>query len=325
MKALLCREHGPPDSLVLEDVESAALGPSEVRVRVMAAGVNFPDTLIIEGKYQYQPPLPFSPGSEIAGIVTELGAKVDRVRSGDRVIAVLGHGGLAEEVICSPSQLVPMPDDVEFTTGAALLFTYGTSHYALRDRARLTEGETLVVLGASGGVGLAAVQLGTAMGARVIAAASTEEKLAVCRAEGASETINYASEDLKTRIKELTQAEGADVVLDPVGGPYSEQAVRALGWDGRFLVIGFTAGEIPKIPLNLVLLKSCSIVGVFWGAFLQREPARNEELMAELFGWLRAGKIRPRISKTYPLEQAADALNDLAERRAVGKLVITMT
>lgn len=324
MKALVCHELGPPESLLLEEVDTPTPGPGEVRVRVKAAGVNFPDTLIIEGKYQFRPPLPFSPGSEVAGVVSEVGSKVSGFQVGDRVIGVLGHGAFAEEVLCAPSQLVPMPQDVDFATGAALLFTYGTSHYALRDRAQLQSGETLVVLGAAGGVGLAAVQLGVAMGARVIAAASTEEKLEVCRAEGASDTINYATEDLKNRIKELTAAQGADVVLDPVGGPYAEPALRALGWAGRFLVIGFTAGDIPRIPLNLVLLKSCSIVGVFWGAFLQREPERNRELMAELFGWLRDGKIRPRVSKTYTLDRAVDALKDIAARKAVGKLVITI-
>lgn len=324
MRALLCREHGPPESLALEEVPSLQPGRNEVVVSVEAAGVNFPDVLIIEGKYQYQPPLPFSPGSEIAGTVKEVGEMVDGFTRGDRVIGILGHGGFAEEVVCAPQQLVPLPDDLDFVPAAGLLFTYGTSQYALRDRARLSPGETLVVLGASGGVGLAAVQIGAAIGARVIAAASSDEKLAVCRAEGGTETINYVTEDLKSRIKELTGAAGADVVLDPVGGSYSEQALRALGWGGRFLVIGFAAGEIPRIPLNLVLLKSCSVIGVFWGAFLQREPERNRELMSELFTWVREGKVRPHITKTYPLERAAEAIRDLASRKAVGKIVITV-
>jgi NADPH2:quinone reductase len=321
MKAVLCKEHGPPDRLVVEDVPPLSAAPGQVVVSVKACGVNFPDTLIIQGKYQYQPPLPFSPGGEVAGVIKEVGAGVDGVTPGDRVIAFTGAGGFAEEVPAVPGQLIPIPDGMDFVTASAFVMTYGTSHYALRDRARLQAGETLLVLGAAGGVGLAAVEIGKVLGARVIAAASTDEKLELCRKYGADETVNYATEDLKERVKELT-GEGADVVYDPVGGPYSEAAIRATGWGGRFLVIGFAAGDIPRIPLNLALLKSCSIVGVFYGAFTQRDPARNRELLEELIGWFAAGKVKPHISATYPLERAAEALEEVMSRRAQGKIVL---
>lgn len=324
MKAVLCKEFGPPESLVVEEVGALEAGPGQVVVSVKAAGLNFPDTLMIQGKYQFQPPMPFSPGGEVAGVVKEIGRGVEGVAQGDRVIAMTGFGGFAEEVICAPQQLVGIPDGMDFASAAAFIFTYGTSHYALRDRARLQAGESLVVLGAAGGVGLAAVELGKVIGARVIAAASTDQKLAVCRERGADETINYSTEDLKTRIRELTQGNGADVIYDPVGGEYSEAALRAIAWDGRFLVIGFAAGDIPKIPLNLPLLKSASIVGVFWGVFTQREPKRNQELLDELFAWFREGKVKPLVSKTFPLERAADALNEMLQRKVLGKVVLVV-
>lgn len=322
MKAVLCKEYGPPQSLVVEDVDSLSAGPGQVVVSVRAAGVNFPDTLIIQGKYQFQPPLPFSPGGEVAGVVKETGDGVEGYQPGDRVIAVTGFGGFAEEVVCGPEQLVMLPDEMNFSSAAGLLFTYGTGIYALKDRGTLRAGESLVVLGAAGGVGLAAIEIGKALGAKVIAAASSEERLAVCREHGADDTIDYSTEDLKMKMRELTGGEGADVVFDPVGGPYSEQAIRSTAWGGRFLVIGFAAGEIPKIPLNLTLLKSCAIVGVFWGAFTARDPARNRELIAELFDWHAQGKIRPHVSATYPLQKAGDALDDLLGRRVMGKAVL---
>ena len=321
MRAVLCRAFGPPSSLAIEDLASPEPGPGQVVVTVKACGVNFPDTLMIEGRYQFKPPMPFSPGGEVAGVVARVGGGVTSAQVGDRVIAVTGYGGFAEEVVTDAERLVPLPDGMDFPAGSALLFTYGTAQYALRDRAALEPGETLLVLGAAGGTGLAAVEVGSVIGARVIAVASSEEKLELCRERGAAETINYATEDLRIRIKDLTGGSGVDVVFDPVGGDHAEAAVRGMAWDGRYLVIGFVAG-IPSVPLNLILLKSCSVIGVFWGAFVTRDPGRNRELLAELFGWHAEGKIDPHISAGYPLERAADALNDLLERKALGKIVI---
>jgi NADPH2:quinone reductase len=322
MKAVLCKEYGPPESLVLEDVEPLKPGTGQVVISVKACGVNFPDTLIIQGKYQFKPPMPFSPGGEVAGVVKEVGEGVDTVKVGDRVIAFIGWGGFAEEVLTDATRLIPMPGGMDFTDAAAFVMTYGTSHYALKDRAQLKPGETLLVLGAAGGVGLAAVEIGKVMGARVIAAASTDEKLAVCKQHGANEVINYATGDLRVRVKELTGGEGVDVVYDPVGGNYSEAALRSIAWGGRHLVIGFTAGEIPRIPLNLPLLKSCSIVGVFWGSFMEREARHYQENIQELLSWFTQGKLKPHISATYPLEQAAQALNDVMSRKVKGKVVL---
>jgi NADPH2:quinone reductase len=322
MRAVLCKAYGPPDSLVIEDLPSPTPGPGQVVVRVKACGVNFPDTLIIQGKYQFQPPFPFAPGGEVAGIVQAPGPGVKHVAIGDRVIAFTGWGGFAEEVLVSASALIPMPDTMDFAPASAFVMVYGTTHYALTDRAHLQPGETLLVLGAAGGVGLAAVELGKLLGARVIAAASSEEKLAVCREYGADECINYSTEDLKERIKTLTAGKGVDVVYDPVGGNYSETALRGMAWEGRYLVIGFAAGDIPRIPLNLTLLKGCSIVGVFWGSFTSRDPQRNQEHLRKLMNWYLEGKLRPHISATYALEQAAAALTDLQTRRITGKAVL---
>jgi NADPH2:quinone reductase len=322
MKAVLCKQYGPPESLSIEEIESLKAGKGQAVISVKACGVNFPDTLIIQGRYQYRPAMPFSPGGEVAGIVKEVGEGVRHVRAGDKVIAFTGWGGFAEEVVADAKILIPMPEGMDFITAASFVMTFGTSHYALKDRAHLQPGETLLVLGAAGGVGLAAVELGKVMGARVIAAASSDEKLAVCREHGADEVINYATEDLKTRIKDLTQGNGVDVIYDPVGGNYSEAALRGIAWGGRHLVIGFTAGDIPRIPLNLTLLKGCSIVGVFWGSFTTRDSKRNQEHLRELLTWFREGKIKPRISATYPLEDAAQALNDLLERKVKGKVVL---
>ena len=322
MKAVLCKTYGPPESLVLEEVEPLKPGKGQVVIGVRACGVNFPDTLIIQGKYQFKPPMPFSPGSEVAGVVKAVGAGVDSAKVGDRVIAFTGHGGFAEEVLAEAAQLIPMPQGMDFPIASAFVLTYGTSHYALKDRAQLKPGETLLVLGAAGGVGLAAVEIGKVMGARVIAAASTDEKLEVCKQHGADELINYTTQDLRERVKELTRGNGVDVVYDPVGGNFSEAALRSIAWEGRFLVIGFTAGEIPRIPLNLTLLKGCSIVGVFWGSFTARDPKRNQEHLRELLTWLTTGKLKPLISATYPLDRAADALNDMLHRRVKGKVVL---
>jgi NADPH2:quinone reductase len=324
MKAVLCKAYGPPESLVIEEVEPLKPGKGQVVIDVKACGVNFPDVLIIQGKYQFKPPMPFSPGSEVSGIVKELGEGVKRVNIGDRVTAFTNHGGFAEEAIVDASKLIPMPDSVDFVTAASFTLVYGTAYYALKDRAQLKPGETLLVLGASGGVGLAAVEIGKVIGAQVIAAASSDEKLAVCKQHGADETINYSTEDLRERIKALTRGNGVDVIFDPVGGSYSEQALRSIAWNGRFLVIGFAAGDIPRIPLNLTLLKGCSIVGVFWGSFTEREPQRNRENLSELLRWLTEGKLKPHISATYPLEQAPEALNAMMNRNVKGKVVLVV-
>jgi NADPH2:quinone reductase len=324
MKAVLCKELGPPEKLVVEEVPSPKPGKGQVVVSVKAAGVNFPDTLIIQGKYQFKPEPPFSPGGEVAGVVKELGEGVSGVKPGDRVIASSTYGGFAEEMASDADRLVAIPDAMDYVPASAFILTYGTSYHALKDRAQLKAGETLLVLGASGGVGLAAVQLGKAMGARVIAAASSDAKLAVCKDNGADALINYGSEDLRARVKAITAGRGVDVVYDPVGGPYSEPALRDMAWNGRFLVVGFAAGDIPKVPLNLPLLKGCSIVGVFWGAFTRTEAERNRRNNEELMQLYLAGKVKPHIHATYPLERAAEALNEVLYKRVSGKVVLTV-
>ncbi|HZO73864.1 MAG TPA: NADPH:quinone oxidoreductase family protein [Ktedonobacteraceae bacterium] len=322
MKAVLCKEYGLPEKLVIEEVESPRAGRGEVVIKVKACGVSFPDTLIIQGKYQFKPPMPFSPGGELAGIVQEVGSGVEHIKVGDHVIAFTGWGGYAQEVVTEASRIIAMPANMDFATAAIFIMTYGTSHYALKDRAHLKAGETLLVLGAAGGVGLAAVELGKVMGARVIAAASSDEKLAICKRYGADEVINYSTEDLKDRIKELTGGNGVDVIYDPVGGKYAEPALRGMAWEGRYLVVGFADGEIPRIPLNLTLLKGCSIVGVFWGSFTARDPARNQQHLQELLSWYASDKIKPFISATYTLEEAPQALRAMMERKVKGKVAL---
>jgi NADPH2:quinone reductase len=324
MRAILCKEYGPPESLVLEEVPDPDAKPGQVVIDVEACSVNFPDVLIIQNLYQFKPPLPFSPGAEVAGTVSAVGDGVTGLAVGDRVFASTGWGGLAEKVAAPAPACIPIPDGITAPEASAFLYAYGTSQHALKDRGRLQPGETLLVLGAAGGVGLAAVELGVVMGATVIAAASTEEKLALCREYGAAMTINYAEEDLKTRIRELTGGAGADVVYDAVGGSYSEPALRSTAWNGRFLVVGFAAGDIPKIPLNLPLLKGCEVVGVFWGAFVGREPERHKANVAELIELWKGGQLHPHISSTYPLEQAGAAIRELADRKAKGKVVVTV-
>jgi NADPH2:quinone reductase len=323
MKAVLCKQFGPPDSLVVEEIASPRAGPGEVVVSMKAASVNFPDVLIIQNKYQFKPPLPFSPGSELAGVVKEVGGGVQSVRPGDKVIAFTTYGAFAEEVKTDAARLIPLPEKMDFVTGAAFLLTYATTDHALRDRGALAAGETLLVLGASGGVGLAAVEIGKVLGARVIACASSEDKLAVCRSHGADATINYAAEDLRERLKSLTEGRGADVIYDPVGGPYSEPAFRSIAWRGRHLVVGFAAGEIPKLPLNLALLKGAAVVGVFWGDFARREPQRFAASVGQLTKWFGEGRLKPHVSQTLPLEKAAEALKLMAARQVKGKLVLT--
>lgn len=324
MKAVLCKTLGPARDLVLEDVASPQPRKNEILLDVQAAGVNFPDTLIIEGKYQFQPPLPFSPGGEAAGVVAAVGEKTGALKVGDRVMALTGWGAFAEQVAVPFYNVLPIPASMDFTTAAAFGMTYGTSMHALRQRGQLQAGETLLVLGASGGVGLAAVEIGKAMGARVIAAASSAEKLAVAKAAGADELIDYTQASLREEIKRLTGGQGVDVIYDPVGGELFEQAVRGLAWNGRLLVVGFASGSIPQLAANLVLLKGAAVLGVFWGAFAQRQPEDNAANFKQLFAWHAEGKLKPLVSQTYPLAEAGAAIEKLGQRQAVGKLVVLM-
>ena len=325
MRAVLCKELGMPDSLVLEEVPSLTPGAGQVLISVQACGVNFPDTLIIQGKYQYKPDLPFSPGGEISGVVKQVGSDVDSLQIGDRVIAFSTWGGFAEELVVDQNRTVIISDKMDYERASAFVLTYGTSYHALKDRAHLREGETLLVLGASCGVGLSAIQLGKAMGAKVIAAASNAEKLSVCQENGADHLINYAQDDLRQSVKEITEGRGVDVIYDPVGGSFSEKALRDMRWGGRFLVVGFAAGEIPKVPLNIPLLKGCSILGVFWGEFTKREPEANKQNNKELMNLFDQGKISPHLHRVYPLEKAGEALNELLQKRVIGKVVLSTT
>jgi len=323
MKAVLCKAFGPAENLVVEDLDSPQIKKGEVLLDIHAAGVNFPDTLIIEGKYQFKPPFPFSPGGEAAGVVAAVGEKISHLKVGDRVMALTGWGSFAEQVAVSGQNVLPIPEEMDFTTAAAFSMTYGTSMHALKQRANLQPGETLLVLGASGGVGLAAVEIGKAMGARIIAAASTNEKLEIARKAGADELINYSEASLRERLKELTDGQGVDVIYDPVGGKLFEEAFRSIAWNGRMLVVGFAAGgEIPALPANLPLLKGASLIGVFWGAFAQRQPQDNAANFKQLFAWYAEGKLKPLVSQTFALEQAAEAIDTLGQRKAVGKLVV---
>jgi len=322
MKAIRCNSYGPPSNLALEEVPDLKPAPNEVVVSVKACGLNFPDTLIIQGLYQFKPELPFTPGSDIAGVVKEVGEGVKHLKVGQEMVGFVPFGGLAEEVKVPEKACFPKPPQMDFETAASFLMAYGTSYHALKDRGQLQEGETLLVLGASGGVGLAAVELGKLMGAKVIAAASTNEKLERCKAHGADMTLNYTTEDLKSSIKEMTGGKGADVVYDPVGGSYSEAALRATARNGRFLVVGFAAGDIPKIPLNLPLLKEASVVGVFWGNFAMKEPQANMQNSMQLMQWHAQGKLKPYIHKTYNLGDTPKALEYMMQRKAMGKLVV---
>jgi NADPH2:quinone reductase len=324
MKAILCKSYGLPSNLVLEEISSPQVGENDVLIQVKACGVNFPDVLIIQGKYQFKPPLPFSPGSDVAGIVKAVGTNVKNHKVGDEVFALISHGGFAEEAIAPKHSCFPKMPGMGFPIAASFLMAYGTSYHALKDRAKLKEGDTMLVLGASGGVGLTAVELGKLMGAKVIAAASTDEKLELCKQYGADEVINYTTEDLKSRLNEITNKKGVDVVYDPVGGDYSEIALRRMAWEGRYLVIGFAAGSIPKIPLNLALLKGCDIVGVFWGAFAMRDPKANTANTMQLMKWYGEGKIKPHLHGIYPLADAPKALEEMMNRQVRGKVIIEM-
>jgi NADPH:quinone reductase len=324
MRALVCKEFGPLEALHVDHLPSPVAGPGELLIDVAAASVNFPDALIVQGKYQVRPPLPFIPGAEFSGTVSAVGEGVPESRIGTSVVALPGRGAFAQQVVVKESAAFALESDVDKQAAAALPLAYGTAYHALLDRAQLQPGETLLVLGAGGGVGLAAVELGKIMGATVIAAASTKEKLDAAASRGAAHLINYTSEDLRARLKEMTGGKGVDVVCDPVGGPHSEPALRSTGWRGRHLVIGFAAGEIPRIPLNLTLLKGCAVVGVFWGEFMRREPQRSAGELVQLLAWLREGRLRPLITRSYALDDAREALTAVYERKVLGKLIITM-
>jgi NADPH2:quinone reductase len=322
MKAVLCTHFGPPEELELADIAAPQAAPGEAVVRIKASALNFFDTLIIAGKYQQKPPFPFSPVAEFAGLVESIGAGVSEVAPGDRVMTFMGWGAAREAVAVPARQLIKLPAKLDFEQAAGLCITYGTSLYALRERAQLKPGETLAVLGASGGTGLAAVELGKLMGARVIACASSDEKLAFARAHGADETVNYATQDLRDGLKKAGGERGIDVVYDPVGGAYAEPAVRSLAWEGRYLVVGFTAGEIPKLPLNLVLLKSCDIRGVFWGSWTKREPQKQHALLTDVARWAAEGKLSAHVHAVYPLSEIVTAMKLISDRKVMGKIVL---
>jgi NADPH2:quinone reductase len=322
MRAVRIHELTGPAALRVDDVPEPSVGAGQVLIDVRAAGVNFPDVLLSRGLYQFKPAPPFVPGAEAAGVVAAVGAGVTSVQPGDRVAATMIHGSFAEQICVPEVTVVKLPDGVSFEVGAATLLTYGTTYHALIDRAALRAGETLLVLGAAGGVGIAAVELGAMLGAKVIAAASSAEKLAFCREHGAAEGIDYATEDLKDRLKALTAGNGVDVVYDPVGGALAEAALRGTAWQGRYLVVGFASGEIPKIPLNLVLLKGCQIVGVFWGSFMMRDPAHSRRNAEQIFAWVAEGKLRPAVDAVLPFAEAPAALLRLEQRQVKGKLVL---
>lgn len=322
MKAVVCKIWGPPESLVIENLPDMIPLDEEVVIDVKAAGVNFPDVLIIQNKYHIKPPLPFTPGSELAGIVRAVGKKVTHVNPGDAVIAWSTYGAFASQARMLAEDVIPLPSGLDFETAAAFSMTYGTSYHALLDRGQLKAGETLLILGAAGGVGLAAVEIGKAVGARVIAAASTDRKLKVCTEHGADAVINYNAENLRERIKALTSGKGVDVIFDPVGGIYAEPAFRSIAWRGRYLVVGFANGEIPKLPFNLPLLKGAALIGVFWGDFIKREPKSSRTDLLTMAAWVRGKQIQPHISARYKLEETSQALLDMAARKITGKVLI---
>ncbi len=322
MKAVLCKSFGSIDNLTIEEIPDLVPEKDEVIISVKACGLNFPDTLIVQGKYQFKPEFPFSPGGEISGVIKQIGKDVKYFKVGDKVMYGSVFGGFAQEVKAKAKDVFKMPPTMDFTTAASSMLTYGTSYHALVNRASLQEGETLLVLGAAGGVGTAAIQIAKALGATVIAAASTIEKLEFCKQNGADFIINYSSEDLKSRVKELTNGKGADVIYDPVGDKFSEPALRSIAWKGRYLVVGFAAGEIPKIPLNLVLLKGCQVMGVFWGAFFKNEPQQNTENLITIVNWFAQGKLKSRIYKEYPLGKVVEAMHSMINKEVKGKIVL---
>jgi NADPH2:quinone reductase len=322
MKAILCSQWCEPDQLTYGDVPEPTAGPGEVVIAVKAAALNFFDILMVQGKYQSKPPFPFSPAAEVAGVIDSVGEGVSDLKVGDRVMASCGHNGAREKVAVAASATVKIPDKLDYDRAAGIIIIYGTTLHALQDRAQARPGETLAVLGAAGGTGLAACELGNLMGLKVIACASSDEKLAFCKAHGASLTLNYARDDLKEGLRKLTDGRGVDIIYDPVGGSYAEAALRSIAWEGRFLVIGFAAGEIPKLPLNLPLLKSCDVRGVFWGAWTARNPEKNREGLLKLVDWTAEGKLSSHVHATFPLAKAADAMAVLSSRKAMGKVIL---
>ncbi len=324
MKQVVCSSlTGIDDLSITSDATAPALNPHSVRIEVHGCGVNYPDTLIVRGAYQFKPPLPFAPGGEVAGVIVEVGSEVSRLSVGQRVAGICLWGGFAEEVVVPANSVIAVPEAMELTVAAGFTITYGTTIHALRQRARLQPGETVLVLGSAGGVGLAAVEIASAMGATVIAAASTADKLALATAHGAKHTINYLEQDLKRTVKSLTDGKGVDVVYDPVGGDYTEQALRATAWNGRLLIIGFASGTIPALRANLLLLKGCQAMGVFWGDFIQREPDASEQNMQQLFEWYQSGLLCPHIHGVWPLEDVRNALHAIENRSVMGKLVLS--
>ena len=324
MKAVLCKEFGGPEKLVVEDIATPTPGDGEVRLRIHACGVNFGDTLIIQGTYQVKPPLPFSPGMECAGEISEVGGGVKGYKVGDRVLAMTGHGGFAQEVVVDAKMLIPIPQSMSFEHAAAFPVAYGTSHVGLDYRAGLKSGETLLVLGAAGGVGLTAVEIGKAMGATVIAAASSAEKLEVCKQYGADHLINYSEEDIRDRVKEITNGKGADVIYDPVGGDAFDAAMRSIAWEGRLVVIGFASGRVPEAKANILLVKNVSVVGFYWGSYNIKKPQVVMQSMKTLLDWYESGKIKPHVSHSIPMEKAGDALEMMIQRKSTGKVVLTL-
>jgi NADPH2:quinone reductase len=324
MRALLCEAYGPPERLSLREVPVPKPGPGELLIKARCAGLNFPDALIIENKYQFKPPLPFAPGMELAGVVAGVGPGVDGFKEGDRVAGMTGWGAFADYAVAPANQTTHVPEDLPLDVAAAFTVAYGTSHHALKQRGHLKSGETVLVLGASGGVGLAAVEIAKAMGARVIAGASSPEKLAIARSYGADALIDYSAQDLKAQVRELTGGAGADVIYDPVGDRLADPAFRSIAWEGRYLVIGFAGGDIPALPLNLPLVKGASIIGVFWGSFIARDPEAHRRNMDELYAWCGEGRLKPLISERFSLAQAGQAIRRMMERKAKGKIVIDM-
>jgi NADPH:quinone reductase-like Zn-dependent oxidoreductase/acyl dehydratase len=322
MKALLCQTFGNSQSLKLQDIEPPFITDHQVLIAVKACGVNFPDTLIIEGKYQFKPTLPFAPGGEVSGVIIAVGSKVTQFSIGNRVLALCGWGGFAEQVAVDVTRVFPIPDEMDWIMAAGTLYNYGTSFYALKQKAAIKTGDTILILGAAGGVGLAAVELAKQMGATVIACAASQEKLNICKAKGADFLINYKKEDFKDQIKTITNNKGVDIVFDPVGGEFAEPAIRSMAWNGRYLVVGFASGTIPQLPFNLALLKGCSIIGIFWGSFAEKEPNENFKNMSEIVHWLLSGKIKQHVFKIYSLENAAEAIQDLQDQKVIGKAIV---
>jgi NADPH:quinone reductase len=324
MRAVLCKQWGTPEDLVLEDFPAPVVGDNDVSIQIKAAGINFPDVLMIAGKYQAKPPFPFIPCGEVSGIIKEVGKNIKHLKVGTRVAALCQNGGLAEEVVVPGMSALPIPDEMDFNTAAGFMMTYGTSHVALDHRANLKKGEVLLVHGAGGGVGLAAVEIAKHMGAEIIATASTAEKLKVAQEKGATHLINYTTEDFVERVKEITKGKGANVIYDPVGGDVFDKSLRCIAWEGRLLVIGFAGGRIPEAPANLILLKNCSLVGVFWGNYAMKNPQLLFGSLMTMVNWYKEGYIKPYISQTFPLEKSAEALNVVANRQAIGKVVVTI-